>query len=220
MMNFEQARKNMVDSQIHTNGVIDQRILDAFEHTPREDFVPEQLRNSAFNDEDLRIAEGRYIMEPSVHARLIQALDLKPESVVLDIGGGTGYSAAILSSIVSTVVILESDQEMLEHFSDKCDNLGICNIASFIGPLSAGNADHAPYDSIIINGAVSSVPQEILDQLAPNGRLVCVVKPGGKPIGAGTVFQKAENGTVSSYPLFDAATPYLQGFEPEVTFTF
>ncbi len=220
MMNFAQARKNMVNSQIHTNGVIDQRILDAFENTPREAFVPEAMRNSAFNDEDLKIGEGRYIMEPSVHARLIQALDLKPESVVLDIGGGTGYSAAILSSIVSTVVILESEQGMLDHFSEKCDDLGICNIASFIGPLVEGNPDHAPYDSIIINGAVSSVPQTILDQLAPDGRLVCVVKPGGKPSGAGTVFQKAENGTVSSYSLFDASTPYLCGFEPEVTFTF
>lgn len=219
-MNFEQARKNMVDSQIHTNGVIDQRILDAFERIPREEFVPEFMRKSAFNDEDLKIAEGRYIMEPSVHARLIQALDLKPESVVLDIGGGTGYSAAILSSIVSTVVILESEQSMLDHFSEKCDHLGICNIASFIGPLAEGNADHAPYDSIIINGAVSAVPQAILDQLAPNGRLVCVVKPAGKPIGSGTVFQKTENGTVSSYPLFDAATPYLHGFEPEETFSF
>lgn len=75
MMNFEQARKNMVDGQIHTNGVIDPRILDAFQKTPRESFVPEALRNSAFNDEDIKVADGRYIMEPSVHARLIQALD-------------------------------------------------------------------------------------------------------------------------------------------------
>ncbi len=219
-MNFEQARKNMVDGQIHTNGVIDPRILDAFQKTPRESFVPEALRNSAFNDEDIKVADGRYIMEPSVHARLIQALDLKPDSVVLDIGGGTGYSAAILSELVSTVVILESEQPFLDKFGEVCETLNICNVASFIGPLQEGNAEHAPYDSIIINGAVANVPQAILDQLAPEGRLVCVVKQAGKPIGSGTLFKKAANGTVSSFPLFDAATPYLSGFEPEATFQF
>ncbi len=220
MMNFEQARKNMVDGQIHTNGVIDQRILEAFQTVPRELFVPEHLRNTAFNDEDLRVAEGRYLLEPSVHARLIQALDLKPDSVVLDIGGGSGYGAAILSSIVSTVVVVESEQYLLDHLAEIQDNLDIRNIATFTGDLREGNPDHAPYDSIIINGAIAEVPQAILDQLAPEGRLVCVLKEGGRPIGAGTLFQKAANGTVSSYPLFDAATPYLFGFEPAVSFNF
>lgn len=220
MMNFELARKNMVDCQIHTNGVIDKRILNAFETIPREKFVPSRLQNTAFNDEDLRVAEGRYLLEPSVHARLIQALDLKPEGVVLDIGGGTGYSAAILSSIVSTVVVVESEPTFLDRLADTLDQLDIRNVATFSGDLREGNAGHAPYDSIIINGAVASVPQAILDQLAPDGRLVCVVKQAGKPMGEGTVFQKAENGSVSSYPLFDAATPYLEGFEPRATFNF
>ncbi|MBL4805470.1 MAG: protein-L-isoaspartate O-methyltransferase [Alphaproteobacteria bacterium] len=220
MMNFEQARKNMVDCQIHTNGVIDKRILNAFETVPREKFVPSRLQNTAFNDEDLRVAEGRYLLEPSVHARLIQALDLKPESVVLDIGGGTGYSAAILSSIASTVVVVESEQSYLDRLAETLDELDIRNVATFTADLHEGSPDHAPYDSIIINGAVAEVPQTILDQLAPEGRLVCVVKQAGKPIGAGTLYQKAENGSVSSYPLFDAATPYLEGFEPRATFNF
>jgi len=220
MADFQQARKNMVDCQIHTHGVIMPGLLEAFEVTPRELFVPDEYQKMACNDEDIPLGDDRYLLEPSVHARMIQALEPKLTDVVLDIGGGSGYSAAVLSPLVSTVVVVESDKELIKKAGKIWESSGLCNIASFEGGLTAGNAEHAPYDSIIINGAVSEVPQEILEQLVPQGRLVCIVKQPGHVMGEARLFQKSDDTQYSSYALFEAGTPYLKGFEPKPTFQF
>jgi len=220
MLDFQAARKNMVDCQVHTSGVMFPALLEAYKAIPREEFIPAEKKNVAYNDEDIALCDGRYLIEPAVHARMIQALDLTTDHVVLDIGGATGYSAAILSSIVSTVVVLESNQDFIKHATQVWENLGLCNIAAFEGALAKGNDGHAPYDSIIINGAVASVPDEILGQLVPGGRLVCIVKRAGHIMGEATLFERSKAGDIASYPLFDAATPYLQGFEPQPEFRF
>ncbi len=220
MADFQQARKNMVDCQIHPNGVITPDLLEAFEQTPRELFVPDEYQKMACNDEDIPLGHGRYLLEPSVHARMIQALELKSEDVVLDIGGGTGYSAAIISPLVSTVVAIESENDLSKRAEKIWESTGLCNIAFFEGALEEGNAGHAPYDSIIINGAVAQVPEKILEQLVSGGRLVCVVKEAGHVMGQAHLFQKLEDGQYSSYALFDAGTPYLKGFEPKPSFQF
>lgn len=220
MADPQKARKNMVDGQIHTHGVITPEILQAFESVPREQFVPELFTKNAYNDEDIPLGHNRYLMEPAVHARLIQALELTADDVALDIGGGTGYGAAILSSIVSTVVVLESEKELAKKAIRLWEKLGLCNIAIFEGALQKGHAENAPYDSIIINGAVSDVPQEILEQIAPNGRLVAIVKEPSHVMGEARLYQKDEDGHVSFYTLFEAGTPYLQGFEPRPQFNF
>jgi len=221
MADFQQVRKNMVNGQISTNGVITPKILEAFENTPRELFVPEKYKDLACNDEDIPLGQGRFILEPSVHAKMIQALEPKADDVVLEIGGGTGYGAAILSPLVSTVVVTESEPECIAKAQKLWDSLGLCNIAVFEGPLAKGNPEHGPYDSIIIKGAVSSVPEQILNQLNEGGQLICVIKTAEKTTGQVTLFKKlGGEGQYSSYPLFDAATPYLQGFEPKETFCF
>lgn len=220
MSDPQTARKNMVDGQIHTHGVVVPEILEAFETVPRESFAPELFEKNAYNDEDIPLGEGRYMLEPAVHARLVQALELKPDDVVLDIGGGTGYSAAILSNLASTVVVLESDHEFASKAAKLWESLGLCNIVAFEGALEQGHPNNAPYDSIIINGAVADVPPQILDQLAPEGRLVTVVKRAGNVMGEARLYQKDEHGHVSAYPLFEAGTPYLAGFEPRPEFQF
>lgn len=220
MADPQTARKNMVDGQIHTHGVIIPEILEAFESVPREKFVPELFEKIAYNDEDIALGHDRYLMEPAVHARLIQALELKPEDVVLDIGGGTGYGAAILSSLASTVVVLESEKEFSDKAAKLWESLGLCNVAVFVGALERGHAANAPYDSIIINGAVAHVPEEILAQLAPKGRLVAIVKEAGNVMGDARLFYKDEAGHVSSQSLFSAGTPYLAGFTPRPDFQF
>lgn len=219
MINYQQIRKNMVDGQISTNGVIVPEILEAFKNTPRELFVPEKYKDLACSDEDIPLGQGRFILEPAVHARMIQALEPAPDDVVLEIGGGTGYGAAILSPLVSTVVVTENEPKCIAKAQSLWDTLGFCNIAVFEGPLAAGNPEHGPYDSIIIKGAVAEAPKQILEQLADDGKLVCVVKPAGKMMGQATMFKKQKGQMqYSSYPLFDAAIPYLQGFEPKATF--
>ncbi len=220
MADFQQARKNMVEGQIHPNGVIMPELLEAFETTPRELFVPSDYKNLACNDEDIPLGGGRYLLEPSVHARMIQALEPKADDVVLDIGGGTGYGAAVLSPLVSTVVVVENENELIERVSQVWKEMGLCNIASFEGPLNEGNAANAPYDSIVIAGAVAEVPPQIIDQLVPHGRLVCIIKEAGHVMGQARIYQKSEDGQYSSYALFDAGSPYLKGFEPKPVFQF
>ncbi|MEZ5813406.1 MAG: protein-L-isoaspartate O-methyltransferase [Alphaproteobacteria bacterium] len=220
MINLQQARKNMVDCQIRPNGVVMPELLEAFETVPRELFVPTNYRNMACNDEDIPLGEGRYLLEPAVHAKMLQALEPQPDDVVLLIGGGIGYGAAILSSLVSTVVVVESQTKLIEWANKAWDETGLCNIASFEGPLEEGVPKNAPYDSIVINGAVSAVPEQILAQLVPGGRLVCIVREAGQGIGQARLFRKSKDGKCSSFTLFDAGTPYLKGFEPKPDFRF
>ena len=111
-MNYAIARHNMVENQIRTNNVTHHDIISAFSEVPREVFVPEHLSAIAYVDGDLLIAQGRYILEPMVLARLLQSAEIQPEDVILEIGSGTGYSTAILSKLASTVVALEEDETL------------------------------------------------------------------------------------------------------------
>lgn len=220
MFDFQKARRNMVDCQIHTAGVISPAILDSFATVPRERYVPDTHKRVAYNDEDIVLEDGRILLEPSVHARMVQALDLKSTDVVLDIGGGNGYAAAILSPIVSTVIAVEDKQARIDAATEIWQAMDCCNVAGLKAPLQEGNAENAPYDAIIINGAVPQVPQTLLDQLGPEGRLIAVVRKPGKTMGEATLMRRTGNQTFSSSRLFDAGTPYLAVFAPKPEFQF
>ena len=127
-LDFVQARKNMVDCQIHTSGVVHTGLLQAFETVPRELFVPEHLKGIAYFDEDIQLAKGRYLSEPLILSKMLQAADLQSDDVVLDIGGGTGYCAAILSSNVSTIIAVESDDAYIAAAKSNWSELDACNI--------------------------------------------------------------------------------------------
>ncbi len=213
MINFEQARTNMVDGQIHTAGVVDDGILNAFLTVPREQFVPEKLKGIAYSDEDIDIGQGRYMLEPITHARMLQKAEVCADDVVLDIGSGAGYSSAILSSLVTTVIAVEHNKRQMDKAVKQWDSQGICNVVLIDDVLTDGNAQHAPYSLIIINGAVSEVPDVLFDQLDNGGRLITIIKKPNSVMGSVTLFRKGENGEVSSMPLFEAGTPFLKGFE-------
>lgn len=217
-MDYEAARLHMVDSQLKTNRVTQVAVLEAFENVPREKFVPDHRKGVAYIDEDLKVAEGRYLMEPMVLARLVQAAAIRPSDVVLDIGCATGYSSAILAKLAGTVVALESDESLGSTAADLCERLGIDNVVVVSGELPDGYPKQAPYDAILINGAVSEVPEPIADQLADGGRLVTVQR-GPSGVGQGVLMERFEK-TVSRWPLFDAATPFLPGFRKEPGFVF
>lgn len=219
MTDFAQARTNMVDCQIHTDGVILPEVLSIFGSVPRELFLPPKLKPVAYNDEDI-VLDGRVLMEPSVHARMVQACQPKSTDIALDIGCGSGYSTAILSSLVSTVVSVESDEELLSQAKRHWDSLDACNVVIHNHDLDFGAPEEAPFDMIIVNGAVAEVPQNFVDQLSLNGRMVLVVKPAGKAIGTATLVQHTGNGSYVTQELFDAAAPYLEGFEPKKEFSF
>ena len=210
MSDFAAARESMILSQLQPDRVSDGRIREAMGDVPREQFVPEQLKAVAYVDEDLEIASGRYLMEPRVFARLLQAADIDASDMVLDVGCGSGYSAAVIARLSGTVVALESDQKLRDWASGNLERLSVDNVAVVAGNLTQGYATEAPYDVIVINGAVAEVPAALVDQLAEGGRLVTVV--GSSAVGKGTLVMR-HDGQVDSITLFDGQVPYLTGFE-------
>ena len=216
---FAKAREYMVWSQMETSGVRNEKILDAFRHTPRESFVSEDKFSVAYKDEDISLGQGRIMMEPSVHARLLQALNIKPSDVVLNIGSATGYSTAIFSQIASTIVQVENNKDMLTFSEEQFLQLQFANIVSFSNSIEKGCAAHAPYDIIFINGAVSQRPSDLLKQLGVGGRCACVVKKGDMGQGKATLYERVTEDNISEKTLFDASIPYLNGFEPVEEFS-
>lgn len=218
MVDFAAARSNMVESQIRTNKVTDPHLLEAFETTPRERFVPEPLRGIAYIDEDVALGGERFVMEPMVLARLLQAARPGPGDVALDLGCGSGYATAILSRLVATVVALEVDAALAAAANQTLDELEIDNAVVVEGRLTEGYPKQAPYNVILLNGAVSEVPLAIADQLAEGGRLVTVVSVGAG-LGRATLMRR-DSGIISSRILCDAAVPVLPGFEAAPGFVF
>ncbi len=218
-MDFQTARRNMVDCQIHTGGVIDPLVLEAFQNVPRESFVPEELRNVACLDETISLGRGRFILEPLVHARMIQALGLLPSDVVLDIGGA-GYSAALMASMAMTVVALEADEALNQEAQKHWKVCGASNVIPVTGDLASGASLHGPYNAILINGAIETSPLAFFDQLAPQGCLVAVLKQQGAMTGQIVRYTRADNGEIVTEILSDAAVPVLKGFETSEKFVF
>ena len=217
-MDFAAARANMVDCQLRTNKVRDARLLHAFETVPRELFVPENRRSIAYVDEDLQLSPGRFLIEPMVLARLLHAANITPEDLVLEIGGASGYGSVILAYLGATVVSLESDKDLAAAAAAAQAKLGIGNVLIVVGPLRHGYDKQAPYNVIVINGAVSEIPAAITDQLAEGGRLVGVVREDTGPGQAVLVERHGAN--ISRRVLFDAATPVLPEFERTPGFVF
>lgn len=217
---FQKARGAMIDSQIHTMGVVSEPLLEAFNIVPRERFVPEEIQGVSYCDEDIEIGGGRYLMEPSVLARLIEAAHLKKDHVVLTVGSGAGYSAAILSLLVTTVVALEHEEAFISQAQAVWDELGYCNIAGLSGELAQGAPKAAPYDYIFFNGAVCDVPEAIKAQLKVGGSIFALIKSAGQTVAKATQIKSIAENVYSDHVLFDAGTPYLQGFAPKKEFVF
>lgn len=211
------ARRNMVDSQLRPNRLTDPKLIYALAETPREVFVPKAKRGIAYVDEDIEIAPGRYLMEPMVFARLVQAAEIGPDDMVLDVACGTGYSPAILARLAATVVAIEADESLREQAAKTLDNLEIANVIVEEGSPLDGFAKQAPYDVILVEGAVAEVSPALLDQLADGGRLIAVVRDG--PVGRARLYLR-QNGVQSVREMFDAAMPLLVETKPEPSFVF
>jgi len=216
-MDYAIARQHMVDSQVRTNKVTDERLIEAIRSLPRERFVPERARARAYVDDDVEIAPGRYLMEPMVTARLIQAADAKPDDMALVVGAGTGYAAALLARLVNTVVALESEPALAQRASTVLAELAIDNAVVVEGLLNAGCSKHAPYNIIYLDGAVEQVPPALTSQLADGGRMVGVLLDRG--VGRATLWIRSGN-AMAHRVLFDANVAPLPGFAAPAQFVF
>ncbi|MBM3559291.1 MAG: protein-L-isoaspartate O-methyltransferase [Alphaproteobacteria bacterium] len=186
---------------------------------PRERFVPRSLAGIAYVDEDLDLGNGRHLMEPAVLARMIEALAPKAHETALIVGAGSGYEAAVLGRLVAAVVAVEVDAIVVAQASRLLGELAVDNVVVEAGPLTNGCPDHAPYEVILLSGAVPEVPPALTAQLASGGRLAAVVSHGDGIMGRACLFVKSRD-TVSRRELFDAGTPLLPGFAPAPAFVF
>jgi protein-L-isoaspartate(D-aspartate) O-methyltransferase len=218
MVDYAAARYNMVESQIKPNKVTDIALTDALMAVPRERFVPPDRRGVAYVDQDVAVGGGRVLMEPRILARMLNDAAVGPDSRVLVVGAGTGYSAAILARLAGKVVAVEQDKAQLATARAVLADLGVHGVALVEGPLAEGWPAEGPYDVILVDGAVSAVPAVLTAQLVPGGRLLTVVDDGDRV--ARAMMVTAIDGTVSQRPLFDAATATLPGFERKPAFQF
>ena len=216
-MDFAAARTKMVDNQIRTTDVTSHEILRAFLSVPRERFVPESRQPLAYIDEDIPLGGGRYLMEPSPFAKLLQLAQVSPGDVVLDVGCGTGYSSAVLSHLGGSVVALEQDADLANQASETLDSLGIVSCAVVTGPLLQGVPNEAPFDVIVFQGSVGEVPATFFDQLKDRGRLVVVE---GYGLSAMAKLYTKEDGIVSDRFGFNCSVKPLPGFERKQSFVF
>ncbi len=217
MIDYKAARTKMVDNQIRTTDVTSREVLDAFLTVPREEFVPAAARPLAYIDNDVQVAPGRYLMEPSPLAKLVQLAEIAPGDVVLEVGCATGYASAVLSKLGSSVVALESDAELAATATETLARLGYDNVAVVTGDLEAGYAPEAPYDVIFVHGAVEILPEALFSQLRDGGRLVAVEGYGNAS--QARLYIK-EGGRVAERNVFNTAVRPLPGFRKAKEFVF
>lgn len=217
MFDYAAARRHMIDSQIRTNDVTDPVILSAFKQVPRESFVPVSRRSISYSDVHIDTGEGRVMIRPRDFSKMLDAANIQPTDVVLDIGCGRGYSTAVLAGIAETVIGLEDDEARIEQATDLLTTIDVTNAAIVQGDLKSGAREHGPFNVIFANGSVSKAPKTWLDQLANGGRLVCVVQNG--PIGRVCVFTRSGD-AIGERIVFDASVPALPGFQQADEFVF
>jgi protein-L-isoaspartate(D-aspartate) O-methyltransferase len=171
-MDAAAQRAAMVERQLRRRGIEDERVLTAMGEVPREEFVPEEHRHRAYDDGALPIGEGQTISQPWVVAAICQAMELEGEERVLEIGTGSGYSAAVLSRLVAEVISIERIAALAERAREMLAELGYDNVEVIVGDGSRGYPEKAPYDAIAVHAASPAPPRSLLEQLAEGGRLV------------------------------------------------
>lgn len=209
MSDFATRRVMMVDTQVRPSDVTKFPIIEAMLSVPREVFVPQAKREAAYVGENLDIGGGRVVLEARTLAKMLDALDVQPTELVLDLGCGLGYSTAVIARLADAVVAVEEDEALAAEAQRSLSAEGVDNAAVVMGTLTTGDARHAPFDVITIQGGVEVVPQAILDQLKDGGRIGAVFMEGA--LGVARVGYKID-GAVTWRQVFNAAAPVLPGF--------
>lgn len=209
----------MVDNQLRTNEVFDLDILAAMGRLPREHFVASSMKSLAYSDQAVPMSGNgeRSMMAPTAAARLVQLAAPRRHDFALLVGCGSGFTAALVGELVSSVVAIESDPQLVAEASDVLAKLGIENVVVIEADLEAGYPCEAPYDLILINGAVDYVPEDLTQQVRDGGRLVAVV---GEGLAAPAMMYRRSDDSVSGAAAFNLAIPHLPGFRQAAEFVF
>ncbi len=222
MADYATRRTMMVDTQVRPSDVTKFPIIEAMLAVPREDFVPASAREAAYVGENLSLGEGRVLLEPRTFAKMLDALSVGPTDVVLDLGCGLGYSTAVLARLADFVVAVEEDAGWATEAQATLSGSGIDNAAVLTGPLAAGAAKSAPYDVIVVEGAVEEVPQAVLDQLKDGGRIACIFAEGALGVVRIGRMSAPDGGArrIGWHFAFNAGAPVLPGFGRAAAFSF
>ena len=215
MSDFTARRVMMVDTQVRPSDVTKFPIIDAMLDVPRENFVPRDRREAAYVDGNLPLSKGRVLLEPRTLAKMLDAVDIQNDDLVLDIGSGLGYSAAVIAQFAEAVVAAESDEALSEESQTALSDLGADNVIVHAGPLADGVPEHGPYDVITIQGGVETVPGGIIDQLKEGGRIAALFMDGA--LGEVRLGHKID-GQMYWRLAFNATAPVLPGFAKERAF--
>ncbi|MFB2532712.1 protein-L-isoaspartate O-methyltransferase [Paracoccus sp. p4-l81] len=216
MADFAKARTMMVDSQVRPNDVTRYTVIEAMLTVPREAFVPDAKRAAAYVGTNLDLGGDRVLLEPRTLAKMLDALAIGPTDLVLDVACGHGYGAAVMARMAEAVVALDV-AEMAAEAQTRLAANGSDNVAVVAGDPVAGAAKHAPYDVIVIEGGVQTVPQAICDQLKEGGRIAALFQDGG--LGVVRIGLK-QAGRVNWRDAFNATAPVLPGFARAAAFAF
>jgi protein-L-isoaspartate(D-aspartate) O-methyltransferase len=213
---YETLRTMMVDTQVRPADVTKFPVIDAMLSVPREDYVPEDKRDAAYVDDNVDLGDGRVMLEPRTMGKLLDALDIQPNEVVLDLGCGLGYSTALLSRLAEFVVAVEEDEGRVAEAQANLSAHDVDNAAVVQGTLAGGAAKQGPYDVIVLQGAAEHVPQALIDQIKDGGRMAVLFSDGA--LGTMRIGYKLDGG-MTWRMAFNAGAPVMSGFERHQAFT-
>lgn len=216
MTDFAARRRMMVDTQIRPSDVTKFPIIEAMLNVPREVFVPDARREAAYCGDNIEIARSRVLLEPRTLAKMLDALDVQANELVLDVGCGYGYSSAVVARMAQAVIALEEDESIAAETQSLLSDVGADNAILHSGPLAEGAAEHGPYDVILVQGGVAELPQALEEQLKDGGRIACLFLDGA--LGAVRIGYKS-GGSLSWRFEFNAGAPVLPGFGKQPVFT-
>jgi len=217
-MNVEQARFNMIEQQIRPWDVLDAGVLSLLAIVKREDFVPAAYRAMAFVDTEVPLGDGQSMLFPRVEARLLQEAQVHRHETVLEVGTGSGFMAALLSHKARSVITLERRGALAKLATEHLKRAGVSNVSVREMDGSGGLPAEGPYDVIMLSGSVPDVPQALLDQLKPGGRLLAIV--GGEPVMRAVRITRLGDRSFKTEALFDTVAPRLDGFAEPGAFRF
>ncbi|MCB1342787.1 MAG: protein-L-isoaspartate O-methyltransferase [Pseudooceanicola sp.] len=215
MTDFAARRRMMVDTQVRPSDVTKFPIIDAMLDVPREVFVPVARREAAYAGDNLPLGANRVVLEPRTFAKMLDALAVGADELVLDVGCGYGYSAAVVARMAQAVVAVEEDDTMAAEAQALLAETGADNVIVHEGPLAEGAAEHGPYDVILVEGGITDLPPAIVAQLKDGGRIACLFMEGA--LGAVRIGHKSGK-AISWRFAFNAGAPVLPGFERHTAF--
>lgn len=210
-MDFERARFNMIEQQIRTWEVLDQKVLDLMASMPREDFVPAAYRELAFADMSVPLDHGQVMMAPRLEARMLQALEIAPGDRVLEVGTGSGYVTALLASLGGHVISVEIHDSLARDARAKLDAHGIDNVTLHTADGCRGRREDAPYDVIAVTGSLPVLDEDFQEQLGVGGRLFVIV--GEAPAMQALLVRRVSESQWATEGLFETVLPALEGVE-------